>query len=143
MRNKNNNKNNTVLLLFCVINFLTQLISFTMLIMYCRDSVEYGPLLMQTNNRTIFSETSPDGKYTVKLCKNVLVCSNNDHDTQFVDTYCILNSDISGLNVNEKNIDVEWQKNEMKIRIDYSYTNNFNLFRDNKFSVTVPYSDFT
>ena len=131
------------MLIFCLIALLTQLISLVVLVNNCRNSSEYGSLLTQLCSKTLFSETSPDGKYTVKLCENVLVCSNNINNTQYVDIYCILNDDISRLNVNEKNIVVEWKEDEMKIKFDYSYSNNFNLFYDNKFTVTVPYLDFT
>lgn len=132
-----------ILWIFCAITLLTQLISLGVLVKDCRDSFKYGSLLTQLCNKTLFFENSPDGKYTVRLCENVLVCSNNVSDTQYVDIYCMLNGDISRLNVDEKNIVVEWKKDEMKIKFDYSYSNDFNLFYDNKFTVTVPYSDFT
>ena len=93
-----------ILFIFCATALSIQIISLWVFMLNCCKTPKYGPLLMQICDKTLFSETSPDGKYTVRLCEDVLVCSNNVNDTQYVDVYCVLNDDISSSNVSDENI---------------------------------------
>lgn len=94
-------------------------------------------------NHTLFSETSPDKTYTVKVCGKSLICSNNKTDTKENDVYCILLKETASCDIVNMNFDVTWLQNSMKIKFDYYYTNYFNVYDQNTYTITVPYSEFT